>query len=915
MSRSFRACAAAFAATFFTVAASAATLTLGDASLSGDQLTVPVTVSGAAAGDLKLYIGEAGPRDGEPTATASAATLAIAGDGSYNLTAQISVGAKIAYKAVLGSDESASGSITATDTSEYIWVNNATGLWSNPDNWTRKNTATDNYKNIGYPAYSTGIIRFLGDQTAEVTLDADYSGFGDFFIDNRRLNLTIHGNGHVLKTGNTHTTGDNTFVFDNVRYTTTGSYTVESRSSAQLINGTYFQTQWEFNVNGSGSAYLYVGPGCEINCGVGDTNAYTFRLDGEGNSIVIDDAYVHTRGLRIAQNRDGVPNGIVFKGSNPRLECYREFVVCKSLSGNPVLEFYVPIGGYAQPPIRKTLSGDYIALGNKWINHTSSTSVYSPIAFKISEKSPFYQSESETDVCLFDWSASTAGIRDGSLVFLNDYATTPSDYIYAKKANSECATSQDQVWAHLTGTATPADLPTPSTSASATADSTTATIAVSGTIDTFTSSDYAACLELWVAELGPKDDPATATFTKASDTAVTAAGSVTLNYVGMLGAQIAYKLVLTASKDTKTWECGATEVQTIVLSESNSVSYAWISGKDGLWSDAANWTRSGGDEALRHRGYPTWGASAVFSGASDVVRVDADYARIASVSFGGAGATVTFVSSTAGVSHTVETEDNFDCAQNSNIVLDGVVFGTLGNTYPARCRVYGGATLEMRNGAGVRTRWESQVSGENARIYVGTNSFLEVSMSESWHRLEISGSNAEIVIDDGVVDALQLTIGNDYTGDTPKGVTFKGKAPQLRLRDDNGQRASAVVNAIPGSPAFSFVIPAGGYARTPVVRTGNGGNTFFAQSSSSIPPLMFKVDKTSPYRKVRGDFTQQLLDWSTSAAESKINTAGVTLAASDRAGETLYFTPVEGDAKSGVSIDCIGQKSFAVVVR
>ena len=56
--------AAAFLAALVFTSARAATLTLGDATLSGDQLTVPVTVSGAQAGDLKLYIGEAGPRGG-----------------------------------------------------------------------------------------------------------------------------------------------------------------------------------------------------------------------------------------------------------------------------------------------------------------------------------------------------------------------------------------------------------------------------------------------------------------------------------------------------------------------------------------------------------------------------------------------------------------------------------------------------------------------------------------------------------------------------------------------------------------------------------------------------------------------------------------------------------------------------------
>ena len=211
--------------------------------------------------------------------------------------------------------------------------------------------------------------------------------------------------------------------------------------------------------------------------------------------------------------------------------------------------------------------------------------------------------------------------------------------------------------------------------------------------------------------------------------------------------------------------------------------------------------------------------------------------------------------------------------------------------------------------------WESEVNGENAYLYIGTNSFLEVSMAEGWHRLELSGNNAEIVVDCGRINALQLTIGNNHTGYTPKGIVFKGKTPQLRLRDSNEQRASSIVNAIPGSPAFIFVIPEGGYDVTPIARTDRNGNTFFAQSSSDIPAVTFKVDRSSPYLKVRGDFTQQLLDWSSSTAGTKLNTAGVSFAAMPRAGERMYFTPAEGDAKSGVAIDCIGQKGLAVVVR
>jgi len=910
---------AALSSALVSLVAHGATLTLGDASLSGDQLTVPVTVLGSSGGTLELYIGEAGPKDGNPVATVSAATLEIPTDGDYNLTAQISVGAKIAYKAVFGSDQSSSGTITATDDSEYIWVNNATGLWSNPDNWTRRKTSegTDTYKNIGYPAYSTGFIRFNGGQTAEVTLDADYGRFGDLFIDNPNLNLTIHGNGYELKTGNTHTTGDNNFVFDNVRYTTYGSYTVGSRSSARLINGTYFQTQWEFNVNGSGSASLYVGPDCEINCGVGDGNAYAFRLDGEGNSIVIEDGYIHSRGLRIGQNRDGVPAGIVFKGSHPRLECYNEFVVCRSLSGNPVFEFFVPVGGYSQPPIRKTVSGNYIALGNKWINHTDSSSVYSPVAFSINEHSPFYQSETTSEVCLFDWSQSTYGIRDESFVFMNEPVTSPDNYLYAVKANSSCETSQDQIWAHLTGTGTPADLPAMSSTIVATTDSSTASAAFTATVTSFLNADYDTTLELWLAAGGPKDSPETS-LVKVETKSVTAADSYTFNYSGALGTKIAYKVVLKASNGIKEWICEETSVSTVILKDNHARQYKWVGGESGVWSDATCWELEDADDGLPRIGYPTWDSKVAFYGITTEVTVDADYANINQIILGWGGANLTFKTDEPGTIRTIET-GNLKDGQYANVkvTLDGVAFDTLGNTYIGNYSIKKDSSLVLINGARLRTRWRLYLEGENAYLYVGTNSAVYVSKAESWHWVELSGKDAEIVIDGGLIDTLCLWIGQQYVDETPKGITFSGANPRLVLVDNNGERKTEVRNAIPGSPVFNFIIPEGGFESTPIVRTGGGGTTLFAQSSADIPAVTFTVDRSSPYLKVRGNFTQQLVDWSTSTAETKLNTSGVSLADMPKAamGETIYFTPTVGESKSGIAVQCRGKSGLIVTLR
>jgi hypothetical protein len=99
------------------------------------------------------------------------------------------------------------------------------------------------------------------------------------------------------------------------------------------------------------------------------------------------------------------------------------------------------------------------------------------------------------------------------------------------------------------------------------------------------------------------------------------------------------------------------------------------------------------------------------------------------------------------------------------------------------------------------------------------------------------------------------------------------------------------------------------------VRYGRNGTTLFAQSSADIPAVKFVVDRSSPYLKARGDFTQQLLDWSSSTADPKLNTAGVSFANMPRDKERMYFTPESGDTKSGIAVDCKGRQGLAVVIR
>ena len=145
-----------------------------------------------------------------------------------------------------------------------------------------------------------------------------------------------------------------------------------------------------------------------------------------------------------------------------------------------------------------------------------------------------------------------------------------------------------------------------------------------------------------------------------------------------------------------------------------------------------------------------------------------------------------------------------------------------------------------------------------------------------------------------------------------------GRDAQLAIRDNNGERTTGIKNAMPESPVFRFVIPVGGFASAPIVRTGTGGATFFARDEEGIPAVTFVVDKASPYLKARGKFDQQLVDWSTSAAQTKLDTTGIALTDMPRSSVShaqMYFTPKSDAAKSGVACECRGSQGMFITLR
>ena len=862
------------------LSADAATLTLGDATLSGDRLTVPVTVSGSEGGQLELYLGEAGPKDGEPSATSSAVAQEISGDGTYSLTAQISVGAKIAYRAVLGSDASASGVITATDSAEYVWVDNSTGLWSDPANWTR--ASNDGLKNIGYPAYKTGNLRFNGNQTAEVTVDADYS-FGDLFIDNQYLTLTIHGNGHTLKSNNSRCVANNTILLDNVRFLI-GSIAAGANSTLTLENGAYLETRWWLSVSGA-NASLFVGSGCEIKTSTDGGYWYGVLLEGANAKIEIDDALLTTPRIQISPNdRSNVPSGIVFKGKNPRLAVtQQDFNVHGTYEDAVALKFVVPVGGFTGVPITKSYTGNYVAMGDSYIDHEHALAgLTSKIRFEISGSSPFFASLDEQDIKLFDWNKS--GINADRVEFGALDNPESNRFSYEDDGN--------QVWVRLKGTGMLFDR-----DLAMAKDDSTATVTATTTVSALGEGTTTATCYVRERERNGR----VSAFRQLGDAvAVTETGTISFSGTGVLGTFADCYVVFEVSKDGQTVVI-ASHTNAVELVD-HDVTYIWYDNRSGYWSDSGNWQKQTNDE-LPRIGYPANGGTFSFhySNGEDVY-IDADYSGFSNGQLAWNNAVISLL----GVSDDAALTTGLEVFDRNHLTVSNVAIRT--GSY----HVKENASLTLLDGASITTSWEFNIEGENATCLIGSNCFVTVGVAEDWHGTQLCGGNASLTLDNGTLNATYMWIGrkDGNAASAPGGIVFKGEHPRLnanylRNRLSDGQTTT-----------FSFEIPEGGYDDTPIHKRGwNGDVRMLARVDGDAGGnVIFKIADMSPYLKIRGNFTQQLADWTYGDVTYQVDTTAITFATGPH-GEEMYFTPVEGDAKSGIAVDCCGKGGFVVILK
>lgn len=436
------------------------------------------------------------------------------------------------------------------------------------------------------------------------------------------------------------------------------------------------------------------------------------------------------------------------------------------------------------------------------------------------------------------------------------------------------------------------------------------TLAVTANVTSLNGDSAKVFLAVGMAE--PKDGDPAALMTGVITNTVTATGDTVFVWDGaVLGTKLAYA-VMNVVESGGTASTNATSV--VVETLQDPAEYFWIANETGYWSDSTKWTTSVAD-GLPRLGYPSYGSrfQTRWGSKTAVIYVDAAYEGLqGGTALGWRNDEIAFIGTVPGAAIGYPETAGFSDGQydNTHITLDGVSL-TCGSFH-----VQHDSSLTMLNGAYLYTRWETYVRGDNGSLFVGDGCEL-YQHGVDGNRFELSGENASVVISNGLVRANTFRICGDsdsdatYAGKTPKGIFFLGERPQLQVLQ------YAKIHADMGAELpVVFTVPANGFERTPIVKSGSTNRGFAERKSDDIPGMLFSIDLKSPYLAGSQRFRQQLVDWTYNGNSYEVNTSGVSFAEMKFAPTAcMYFTPEVGDTKTGIAAYCYTQKGACIIFR
>ena len=422
-----------------------------------NTLTVTGTVTSVLGDSAKVFlaVGMAEPKDGDPAALMSGVatnTVTVAGETVFTWDGAL-LGTKVAFAVMniveaggsVQTNASATTIITLEDPAEYFWKADEIGYWSDSSKWTT--SVNDGLPRLGYPSYGSRFQTRWGSHTAEIFVDAAYTGLrGGTALGWRNDYIAFRGTVEGAAIGYPEGSGFADGQYDNTHITldgvslTCGSYHVYHDASLTMLNGAYLSTRWEFVTVGD-NATLYVGDGCELNqVGVdGDR----FQFAGENASIVISNGIVRAKVFRINGSGDSdssyagkTPSGIAFQGDHPQLLVSQYAKIHADGGADIPVTFSIPENGFSVTPITKSgATNRGFAELKDGVEHG--------FAFAVDPQSPFFKAKAvpRYTQTLVDWTYNGTGYpvnQDGiafttspkaSFAFTPDEAATKSGVV------------------------------------------------------------------------------------------------------------------------------------------------------------------------------------------------------------------------------------------------------------------------------------------------------------------------------------------------------------------------------------------------------------------------------------------------------------------------------------------------------
>ena len=559
-----------------------------------------------------------------------------------------------------------------------------------------------------------------------------------------------------------------------------------------------------------------------------------------GQVITLDDSTIDARGTCLVGNT--LPGGgeINFKGAAPKFTV--KGTACRVQNNNAgmnvpfVFRYFVPEGGYAEPPFQYLCNTTTECFGS-WVNPTKLTQ------FVVDPSSPAKTAGTLTETALaystsgFYRSSAKPNYTDitdmtgGALRFTDGAGVTDTTAADGKKSKYVKATIGSGEPAHapvipksMVGSVVPVVVNRKTFTA-------TTVVLAKSTVAAKTVALLYASGEGIANEVVAQAE-------------IPVAGAYDLVWTApteMFERNYQHWIVLVDYDADGNELSSSTSAPTTVMSK-DTTTYTWTGrGAEGDWTDPANWSDNQEGDCLHFPG--TSGATATFPAGTKLTFVVTTSVTCGWLNMNSANNELTFVPGEGVTTNDVRwtiSSINLN-ANDTRLTFDGVAFAPGGISLGTRSK------LTLKNGANVHT----------GDLWFDNYGVLDMS-GDSWlscNQIGLGGGDS--VIDDSTLwTRSHDCLGRKYVGGS---ITFRGTHPIWWHNNKDGYFYSNLANA---GYQLNFAVPVGGYAVAPIRAISNQAY-LFGNNGNSAGSSVLKINilDESPANRVDETIETTLVSW------------------------------------------------------